>query len=58
MRVVVQRVKQASVTVDNQICGKIGPGLLVLAGFESGDGDADIEWMVGKLRSCPPEFRS
>lgn len=49
MRVVLQRVKQASVTVDDQVCGKIGPGLLVLAGFESGDGDADIEWMVGKL---------
>ena len=34
MRVVIQRVRQASVAVDGQISGKIGPGLLVLAGFE------------------------
>ncbi|WP_371323881.1 D-aminoacyl-tRNA deacylase [Dechloromonas sp. ZY10] len=49
MRVVVQRVAQASVTVDGQICGKIGAGLLVLAGFEAEDAAADLDWMVGKL---------
>ena len=49
MRVVVQRVAQASVTVDGQICGKIGAGLLVLAGFEAEDSAADLDWMVGKL---------
>lgn len=49
MRVVVQRVKQASVAVDGQICGKIGHGLLVLAGFEEADTDADLDWMAGKV---------
>jgi D-tyrosyl-tRNA(Tyr) deacylase len=49
MRVVVQRVREASVTVDGRICGKIGPGLLVLAGFEAEDSAADLDWMAGKL---------
>lgn len=49
MRVVVQRVSEASVTVDGEITGKIGPGLLVLAGFEADDGEADLDWMAGKL---------
>ena len=49
MRVVVQRVSQASVAVAGTVVGAIGPGLLVLAGFEAEDGAADIEWMVGKL---------
>lgn len=49
MRVVVQRVMEASVAVDGQVVGKIGPGLLVLAGFEAGDGETDIDWMVGKI---------
>lgn len=49
MRVVVQRVREASVTVDGQITGKIGPGLLVLACFEEADSETDLDWMVGKL---------
>lgn len=49
MRVVVQRVKTASVTVDRAVVGKIASGLLVLAGFEADDGDADLDWMAGKL---------
>jgi len=49
VRVVVQRVSQASVAVAGAVVGAIGPGLLVLAGFEAEDGAADIEWMVGKL---------
>ena len=49
MRVVVQRVREASVTVDRKICAKIEKGLLVLAGFEADDGDADLDWMAGKL---------
>lgn len=49
MRVVVQRVGEASVTVDNRVTGAIGRGLLVLAGFEAGDGEADLDWMAGKL---------
>ena len=49
MRVVVQRVASASVAMDGQITGEIGRGLLVLAGFEPDDGDADLDWMAGKL---------
>lgn len=49
MRVVVQRVKSAEVAVAGAISGKIGPGLLVLAGFEAADTDADLDWMAGKL---------
>jgi len=49
MRVIVQRVRQASVAVDGKISGKIGPGLLVLAGFEASDDEADLTWMAGKL---------
>ena len=49
MRVVIQRVRQASVAVDGQISGKIGPGLLVLAGFEALDTAADLDWMAGKI---------
>jgi len=49
MRVVVQRVRAASVAVDGEIYGKIGPGLLVLAGFEASDGEADLAWMAGKI---------
>lgn len=49
MKVVVQRVKQASVTVDGNIVGKIGAGLLVLAGFEEADTPTDLDWMAQKL---------
>mgnify|MGYP000854514305 CR=1 FL=1 len=49
MRVVVQRVASASVAVDGRITGEIGRGLLVLAGFEPDDGEADLDWMAGKL---------
>ena len=49
MRVVVQRVSEASVTVDGQVSGRIGSGLLVLAGFEDADGEADLDWMAGKI---------
>ena len=49
MRCVVQRVSQAAVSVDGEVTGSIGPGLLVLAGFENGDGPQDLEWMARKL---------
>ena len=49
MRVVIQRVGSAAVRVGDRITGQIGAGLLVLAGFEDGDGDADLEWMAGKI---------
>jgi D-tyrosyl-tRNA(Tyr) deacylase len=49
MRAVVQRVAAAEVTVADAPVGAIGHGLLVLAGFEESDSDADLDWMAGKL---------
>jgi D-tyrosyl-tRNA(Tyr) deacylase len=49
MRVVIQRVSEAAVAVDGRTNGKIGPGLLVLAGFEAADVQADLDWMAGKI---------
>ncbi|HEX6733760.1 MAG TPA: D-aminoacyl-tRNA deacylase [Azonexus sp.] len=49
MRVVVQRVRAAAVSVEAREVGRIGAGLLVLAGFEAADTEADLEWMAGKL---------
>ena len=49
MRVVVQRVSRASVTINGVIAGQIGPGLVVLLGIETRDGIADTEWLTAKL---------
>ena len=49
MRVVLQRVSQASVTVENVVISSIKEGFLVLLGIEEIDGPADIEWLVGKI---------
>ncbi|NOK17983.1 D-aminoacyl-tRNA deacylase [Corallococcus carmarthensis] len=49
MKAVVQRVLEASVTVDGQRVSEMGPGLLVLLGVGKGDTDADLTWMVEKL---------
>jgi D-tyrosyl-tRNA(Tyr) deacylase len=49
MRVIVQRVLSARVEVDGRVAGAIGPGLLVLAGFENGDDDTGLAWMSSKL---------
>ncbi|MGJ8515341.1 D-aminoacyl-tRNA deacylase [Carnimonas bestiolae] len=49
MKALIQRVTQASVTVDNHTIGQIGPGLLALIGVEKEDGDAQIEKMLHKL---------
>ena len=49
MRLVIQRVSEAQVTVDNQVTGQIGPGLLVLAGFAPADTPAALSWMCRKL---------
>jgi len=49
MRVLVQRVASARVEVGGQVVGAIGPGLLVLAGVEADDGEADLVWLSAKL---------
>ena len=49
MRVVIQKVKKASVKVNNQLVGQINNGLVVLAGYESSDSLEDISWIVHKI---------
>jgi D-tyrosyl-tRNA(Tyr) deacylase len=49
MRAVIQRVRKASVTIDNVIKSEIGPGLLVLAGIENADDINDADWLAGKI---------
>lgn len=49
MRVVIQKVKNASVKVNNELVGQIKNGLVVLAGYESLDSLEDISWMVHKI---------
>ena len=50
MKVVVQRVRNASVSVDGQITGQINQGLLILFGAQEGDQDEDTVWLVNKLK--------
>jgi D-tyrosyl-tRNA(Tyr) deacylase len=49
MRVVIQRVSQAAVTIDKKVKSSIGNGLLILIGVEEEDNDEDIEWLCGKI---------
>ena len=49
MKVVIQRVSSASVTIDNKIVADIQKGLLVLVGIEDVDAQEDINWLVGKI---------
>lgn len=49
MRVLLQRVKQASVEIDGNVNGEIGQGLLLLVGFTENDGDKEIEYLARKV---------
>ena len=49
MRIVIQRVTEASVMVDGNITGSIGAGLLVLMGIEDADTEEDIQWLSNKI---------
>jgi D-tyrosyl-tRNA(Tyr) deacylase len=49
MRVLLQRVTHASVTVDGKTVGSIGPGLLVLLGIGQGDGEVQVKLLTEKL---------
>lgn len=51
MRAVIQRTSEASVTIDGQIAGQIGLGLLVLLGIEHEDTQEDAAWLAGKICS-------
>ena len=49
MRIVIQRVNHASVTIEGQVKSKIGKGYLILLGIESSDNQEDINWLVKKI---------
>jgi len=49
MRAVIQRVKRASVTIENKLFSEINHGLLILLGIETADNDEDIEWLSKKI---------
>lgn len=58
MRLVIQRVADASVTIDGELFSNIGPGLMVLVGIAEGDTPADVEWLAAKtaaMRIFPDE---
>jgi len=50
LRSVIQRVSSASVSVEREVVGRIGPGLVVFVGVAADDGAADIEYTAGKVR--------
>jgi len=50
MRSVLQRVSQASVSVDGEVVGRIGPGLVALVAVMRDDGPADVEFTASKIR--------
>ena len=49
MRVVIQRVKNASVSIKGQITSEINNGLLLLVGFDQLDNQSDIDWVINKM---------
>ena len=49
MRVVLQRVSEASVKIEGQIKGQINQGFLILLGIENTDTSSDVEWLVNKV---------
>lgn len=58
MRLVIQRVSEASVTIGGTLHSAIGPGLMILVGVAHGDTEADVEWLASKtaaMRIFPDE---
>ena len=49
MRALIQRVREASVTIEGRVSGRIGPGLLVLVGVEETDNADDVAYLCGKI---------
>ena len=49
MRVVIQRVREASVSIGGERVAAIGPGMMVLCGFEEADGTEDLDWTARKI---------
>ena len=58
MRLVIQRVSEASVTIEGELFSSIGTGLMVLVGIAEGDTPADVDWLAAKtaaMRIFPDE---
>jgi D-tyrosyl-tRNA(Tyr) deacylase len=51
MRIVLQRVREASVTIEGEVVGAIAQGFLLLVGFAPGDTDAEVTWLADKVAS-------
>ena len=49
MKAVIQRVTSASVTVEDEIVGQIGHGIMILLGIEKGDAEVQADWLVDKI---------
>jgi D-tyrosyl-tRNA(Tyr) deacylase len=49
MRVIIQRVSRAKVTIDNKINGEIEKGLMILVGFKNDDTESQLDWMCNKI---------
>jgi D-aminoacyl-tRNA deacylase len=49
MKIVIQRVLSASVTIDDKIIAEIQKGLLILVGIEDADNQEDIDWLISKI---------
>ena len=52
MRILIQRVRRASVSIGGTLKSAIGPGLLVFVGIEAEDGEEDIEWLRVNSPGC------
>ena len=48
MRIVIQRVLRASVTIDNQMVSSIGKGLMIVVGVREGDTESEMQWLAAK----------
>jgi D-tyrosyl-tRNA(Tyr) deacylase len=49
MRIVIQRVSEASVTINNAVHASVGKGFMILVGIEDADNEDDAEWLAGKV---------
>ena len=49
MRIIIQRVSRASVSIDSNVKSQIGKGLLILVGVEESDTQADVDWLAHKV---------
>ena len=49
MKIVIQRVKESSVSVDGKTIGQVGQGVCVLTGIAPTDTEKDLDWMAGKM---------